>query len=304
MDDLEPDLAADDGDADLLNLKQVARILDVHYMTAYRYVRHGRLAAERVGGMWMVRRDDLDSFRDEPTSAGDIDWAARLAEHLGSGDDVVAWAVVRDAANAGRTFEELHLDVVTGALARLAAAEDPATVVEHRIALATASRLVGRLGGLVTHRGRKLGTVVLAAPTGEHHGLGLAVLANLIRQAGFRVLELGTDAPAADICAALDRVEDPVALGLGVTTVDVLEEAAGVVAAVADAHPDVPVLLGGQAVRNPEVAELVGAQAWATSELLVDALRDLAAERTAERRRTTRRRRDRARKTAPQTELA
>jgi predicted site-specific integrase-resolvase len=39
--------APPEGD-ELLNLKQVARSLDVHYMTAYRYVRQGKLPARQA----------------------------------------------------------------------------------------------------------------------------------------------------------------------------------------------------------------------------------------------------------------
>ena len=53
------------GNADL-NLKQVAAELGVHYMTAYRYVRTGRLVARRVGTGWIVATEDLQEFIDQP----------------------------------------------------------------------------------------------------------------------------------------------------------------------------------------------------------------------------------------------
>jgi hypothetical protein len=37
------------------NLKQAAAYLGVHYMTAYRYVRTGRLGARRLGTEWVGR---------------------------------------------------------------------------------------------------------------------------------------------------------------------------------------------------------------------------------------------------------
>ena len=43
----------------LLTLPQVADKLGVHYMTAYRYVRTGRLPATRVKGAWQVDPADL-----------------------------------------------------------------------------------------------------------------------------------------------------------------------------------------------------------------------------------------------------
>ena len=70
-----------------INLKQVASALGVHYMTAYRYVRQGRLAARRVGTGWVVDPDNLAPFlarRDAPAPnpardhGPEADWRGRL----------------------------------------------------------------------------------------------------------------------------------------------------------------------------------------------------------------------------------
>lgn len=267
----------DDGD---LNLKQVARALGVHYMTAYRYVRHGKLPAHRDGAIWLVASADVEAFRDgtapAPEHRGDapVDWAARLAEPLMDGDEVGAWTVVRDALNAGQDVATVHLDAVAGAVAQIGVdvAAGRRSTVDERLAVATAMRIVARLGGQFSRPGRKRGAVVLAAPPGEYHGLPLALVANLIRHAGFAVLELGIDTPAADVVAAVQRTDDVIAVGLGVTTVDRLDAAHDLISVVRVAHPSVPVLLGGQAVRNREVAELAGAVAWSAGPDLIDAL--------------------------------
>lgn len=65
-----------------LNLKQVARALDVHHMTAYRYVRHGRLRARRDGTMWLVDEVDLEEFRagaaaPAAEASSSVDWPDR-----------------------------------------------------------------------------------------------------------------------------------------------------------------------------------------------------------------------------------
>jgi len=36
--------------------------LNVHYMTAYRYIRQGQLPASRQGTQWLVRQADLDAI--------------------------------------------------------------------------------------------------------------------------------------------------------------------------------------------------------------------------------------------------
>ncbi len=46
-------------DPDELTLHQAADRLGVHYMTAYRYVRTGKLPARRAGSQWVVDAADL-----------------------------------------------------------------------------------------------------------------------------------------------------------------------------------------------------------------------------------------------------
>lgn len=266
-----------DATDDLLNLKQVARHLGVHYMTAYRYVRHGRLPARQVGSNWFVDIRDLEEFQAEPSPTTEpVDWADRLVAPLASGDEVAAWAVVRDARNGGIGFDEVHLDVVARAIGSVPGGD---TAMEHRLAVTTAGRLVARLGGEIPHRGRKLGTVVLASPPGEHHGLALSIVSNIVRHGGFRVLELGSDTAAADVVAAIGLVDDPVAVCVSVTTADCWQSAADLVASVRATVDDVPVLLGGQAVANPEVAAVTGATAWSAGPDLVMTLKELARRR-------------------------
>ncbi|MGI9119676.1 MAG: hypothetical protein ACR2G7_06080 [Acidimicrobiales bacterium] len=63
--------------------------------------------------------------------------------------------------------------------------------------------------------------------------------------------------------AGARRVDRLVAVGVGVTRVESLGAAVDTVAAVRAALPRVPVLLGGQAVCDGEVARRAGATGWA-----------------------------------------
>ena len=257
-----------------LNLKQVAARLGVHYMTAYRYVRTGRLAATKVGAGWVVDVGDLDRFvADGPegegaTSAATVDWRARLRDQLLLGDEPAAWRVVEQALASGRSATECYLDLVAGALAEIGeASPDGVSEVDDPVgpflATATATRLVARLGARFRRPGRRRGTVVFGAPEGEQHHLPIAIVADLVRMEGFTCLELGADVPAAAFAAAAERTDDVVAVGIGVTRVENLGAVEATVAAVRAVAPDVAVVLGGQGVRNREVAELLGATGWA-----------------------------------------
>ena len=51
-----------------ITLTEAAEVLGVHYMTAYKYVRTGRLAASKVGGGWRITSDALKEFQSAPTT--------------------------------------------------------------------------------------------------------------------------------------------------------------------------------------------------------------------------------------------
>jgi methanogenic corrinoid protein MtbC1 len=153
-------------------------------------------------------------------------------------------------------------------------------IADQYVATATAQRIGARIGARFRRRGRSRGTVVLGAPTGERHALPIAVVADLVRLAGFAVVELGADVPPEAFGLAVRRAADPIAVGIGVTGVDHLDAARATIARVRADAPGVPVLIGGQAVRNPEVAGLVGVAVWAADGAeLVAAVEALAATR-------------------------
>lgn len=271
------------------NLKEVARTLDVHYMTAYRYVRQGRLPARWVDNGWQIHRDDIEAFRTEgtvqtatepSTTPGSVDWASRLAPLLVQGDEVGSWSVIQSAMAAGVDARGCYLDVLTRALADLGESWSGhgADVVDERLATATALRLVHRLGARFTRRGRRKGAVVLGAPVGERHTLPVAIAAGLVRLGGFTVLELGSDVTAETFLVAAERADRLVAVGLSLTTAEGLDAALETRRLFQEALPDVPVLVGGQAVANPEAAAMLGSSGWASDGAdLAAVLDDLAA---------------------------
>ncbi len=283
------------GTDDALNLKQVARALGVHYMTAYRYVRQGRLPARRAGQVWLVDPADLDAFRAAaavapPATAGapgvhggtPVDWCARLVRPLVAGDETAAWLVLDDALAAGHSARWCHVDLLGGAAGRIGCevAAGRRDQVEEHIALTTATRIVAQLGARFRHRGRTRGTVVFGSVPGEHHGLALAIVANVVRLEGYGVVELGTDVPTDAFLGAIAHGDDVLAVGLGVTTAERLPSAVEVIGALRAAHPSLPIVLGGQGVRNDEVADLVGATTWAAdADEVVATIDRLAAER-------------------------
>jgi excisionase family DNA binding protein len=274
-----------------LNLKQVAARLGVHYMTAYRYLRQGRLAAIRVGTAWEVPETAVQAFeagrRGEaalPPGAGrsePVDWASRLTGCLLAGDEPSAWGLVEAALGSGHPVGFCYVEMLSAALASIGAGWEAGelTVADQHVATAVASRLVARLGALARRPGRSRGTVVFGAPSGERHSLPVSIAADLVRLAGFNVLELGADVPAEAFALAARRAPRLVAVGIGVARDDCLPAAQRTIDAVRELDATVPVIIGGQAAISAAGACLTGVTAWAASGPGAVALVESLAER-------------------------
>lgn len=250
-----------------ISLQEAAARLGVHYMTIYRYVRLGLLPARKEGGTWRVVPEDLESMGTGAAGEvprGEAPWAERLEARMVEGDVAGAWGVVEAALASGTEPTGVYTDMLAPALASIGdrwAAGDVAVEQEH-LASAVASRLIGRLGPRFARRGRPRGTIVAAMPPGERHGFGVSMLADVLRGAGYAVLDLGPDTPVESLLAATRRVERLSAVCLSVAYDEVLPSAAEMIAAVrAELGAGVPVVVGGRAVREETVGAL-GADIW------------------------------------------
>lgn len=256
-------------DSDELTLQEVADLLGVHYMTAYRYVRTGRLAASKGKGAWRVRLLDLDEMRRggpalaPPRVHRSTDWAHRLERRILAGDEAGAWAVIEAACTSGRSPEAVHLDVIGPALRRVGERWERGEIDEadEHLATAVATRLIGRLGPRFARRGRRRGRVVLAGPAGERHALPLAMAADVLRGHGYEAIDLGPDVPPSALASivAAEARERLVAVGLCVTTGRPVADLRDAITAIRDAAPAVPVVVGGSGLAAlGDVIELLG----------------------------------------------
>ena len=154
----------------MLTLRECADRLGVHYMTAYKYVRMGRLPAVKVGSEWRVLESDLAAFLGaDPVASGPSPWADRLAGRLLVGDQAGAWSVLEAAMSSGLDPGDVYLEVLAPALRAIGdgwRAGIVSIAAEHR-ASAVADGLIGRLGPRFTRRGRKRGRVLIGSPPGE-----------------------------------------------------------------------------------------------------------------------------------------
>ncbi|HEY6532878.1 MAG TPA: B12-binding domain-containing protein [Acidimicrobiales bacterium] len=259
-----------------LSLTDAADRLGVHYMTAYRYVRTGRLPAVKQGAVWRVHARDVEALRAGRAGTASVggpaapgkgagrrrrhDYHVRLEDRLLAGDEQGAWSIVEGALTAGVEPDRIYLDVLAPAMALVGDGWESGRVTvaqEHR-ASAVMLRLIGRLGPRFVRRGRKRGTVVIGAPEGDHHSVPVALAADLLRGAGFAVVDLGAHTPArsfVDAAKGADRL-----IGVGISATRGGNEAA-IRKAIRTLHDEVgcPVVLGGRAVADLDRHRPLGA---------------------------------------------
>ncbi|MEZ5203241.1 MAG: cobalamin-dependent protein [Acidimicrobiales bacterium] len=275
-------------DVELLTLQEAADRLGVHYMTAYRHVRTGRLPAKLDGSRWRVRAADLEAASrgagaSGRASDGDVDGDAeparrppvgRLAGRLASGDVRGSWTIVEEHLASGATPEQAIVDLV-GAAMRLVGdrwADGTFTVADEHQATTTTVQVISRIGSTGARRGRRLDPVLVGCAPHDPHAMATALLAEVLRRRGHRVTDLGGDVPAESFAsvAASARFR---AVCVSVSTEDRRRDAADAIEATRWAAPQTEVFAGGAAIRSLESALAIGAQNWARdASALADAL--------------------------------
>ena len=253
-----------------VSLHDVAEMLDVHYMTVYRYVRQGQLPATKVGRSWFVKSSDLKAFRDAKVHTAEVSeggrkiapWAERLEAQLILGDQRGATEIMEAVLRSGHDLYFLYLHVLTPAMSAIGArwaAGNLEIFVEHR-ASNIAMRLIGQFGPRFARRGVSKGTVVLGSPASEMHTLSTSMVADLIRFEGWNVSDVGANMPAEAFAEAIRQGEDVVAVCIGVTMPGSLPAAQATIGAIRKVVPrDLPILVGGAGVASDEIARDLGA---------------------------------------------
>ena len=191
-----------------VDLQTAADELGVHYQTAYRWVRNGRLGAELIGGRYLVSPTDiarLDRVRHTPAAPppprrSRLEHAAgRMYDVLVAGDEPAATKIIRRLAQEGAPVVELIRVVLVPPLERIGRAWHDGELsiwVEHR-----GSSIVERLlGDLAPNpRGRRRGVVIVAALSGDHHSLPTTMATVALRADNWHVHHLGADLPPDEI---------------------------------------------------------------------------------------------------------
>ena len=238
-------------DDEPFDLQRAADELGVHYQTAYRWVRTGKLPAQLVDGRYQVTRADIGAMSARrttpqappPPTVNRMTRAAdRMHGALVDGDEGTVRSIAQGLIDEGASVVDVIQHVLVPPLVRIGADWHAGLLtiwVEHR-----ASAIVERLlGGIAPNRrGRRRGTVMVAAVTGDLHSLPTSMAAVTLRADNWWVEHLGANMPPDELvrfCA-----EHPVDVAvLSSTNPDTAELAAETANRLRDAG--VGVVLGG-----------------------------------------------------------
>ena len=196
-----------------------------------------------------------------------------LASLLADGDDeLAAWTLGNALAEQGRAvaFDGLLRDAMRLVGERWRSGRW--TVAEEHLASQTLVRALERIRPLQGPASRVGPLAVLAGVAGEHHGLGLACLDQVLRDDGWSVVNLGPDVPPADLERFLGR-NNAALLALSASLPEREPAVRDAIKAARSARADrsLPIMLGGMITADSAVAVRVGVDFLATS--LVAALR-------------------------------
>jgi len=242
-------------------------------MTAYRYVRTGRLPARNDGTRWQVRVVDLERLQAgaAPSAArrGRPDWDAtrhRLLPTLLSGDEAGAWSLVETVLGRGADPDDVHLHVLAPTLREIGEqwASGALDIADEHRASVVATRIVGRLGPQFWRPGRRAGNVVVAGVEGDRHALPVAMLADLLRSRGLGVVDLGADTPVASLAGALGEAGDVLGVCVSVSIHERFAAVRRTTRTLRERFPDLAVYVGGPAVTDSETAHRLGSDAYAS----------------------------------------
>lgn len=233
------------------SLDEVAETLGVHYQTAYRWVRAGRLPAVKVDGRYQVDQADLEAFQESrsapaapPRPSSDRLGRQRraMSAALFDGDETAALAIVTKLSSNGTSVTQLIEEVLAPPLVEIGDAwrrGDATIFVEHR-ATAIVERILGAIAP--NPRGRRRGVALVVGAADDRHSLPTHMATAALREDNWTVQHLGSDVPVEELLSFVDANQiDLVAISaIGPGALGRADEAR---AAIGERH-GIPVLVG------------------------------------------------------------
>jgi methanogenic corrinoid protein MtbC1 len=169
---------------------------------------------------------------------------------LFAGDPEAAERAISEAMDAGLTAAEIDIELIAPALFMVGdkwATGEISVADEHLASEITLRVLALQRERRRAQRSRRSRRVLLLAPQGERHVIGLNMACDLLYAAGYDTRMLGADVPLADIAPAVARLA-PDIIALTATMPDSAERLDATIDYLSAAARHIPVVLGGTAV--------------------------------------------------------
>jgi len=185
------------------------------------------------------------------------------------GEKERAVQLVIDECARGRPIQEIYMKILQPVLQEIGHRWEVAAadVYEEHLVSAVTVRVMARIMAYATPAPPLGATFVSVVAGGEQHAIGLRMVSDMLRIAGWHTLYLGVDIPFRSILKAVEN-EKADLLGISLTMQHNLNNATELIASIR-AHPtcrDLKILVGGQLFRtNPDLGKLIGADAQAAT---------------------------------------
>lgn len=168
-----------------------------------------------------------------------------------AGDKHRASDVVLSALNDGVSIEQLQSAVLGRAQAEIGLLwqRGEVSVAQEHFGSRVVENLIARLRSEFDAPVPDKGKVLLASVAGNDHDIGLRMLADQLENEGWQPIFLGANFPDDNLREALDDYE-PDFVALSVALLSNLQSAARTIRTLKASHPQLPVLVGGAALRR------------------------------------------------------
>lgn len=186
--------------------------------------------------------------------------AASLKEKIINGDTEGISPLVSGLLADGWTSLEIIDQIISPALAQVGDWYEDGTFFLPQLLLAaeaTQKSFAVMKEKLPGSESKKAGTIIMATVKGDIHDIGKNIVAVMMENHGFHVIDLGKDVEAEAIVAAAQR-EKAHLIGLSALMTTTMQQMANVSELLKDRKLDIPLLVGG-AVLSQDYADSIGA---------------------------------------------
>lgn len=180
------------------------------------------------------------------------------------GDRRTALTIVTEAFRSGTTIEDVYIEVLQDGLYEVGRQweRNTITVAQEHMATAVTQFVMAQVFERIERPERSRGRVILTGVPGELHHVGALMVADMLEARGWEVQFLGGNLPLSSVVTAV-RDSKPDVLGISVTMLFNLHQAAGLIAAVRALDQPPRIVVGGAAFRATNQWQTIGADGYA-----------------------------------------